>query len=119
MVTFAITIPNLNQSRFLNTVFESLRYQNNSFQLSVMDGGSTDNFQEVIKNNHDIITYYQSKKDNGQSDAIAKGWSFIQGDILSWINSDDYYFANCFETVGRIFNQEPEVDVVYGDANPC
>ena len=116
MVTFAITIPNLNQSRFLHTVFESLRYQSNSFQLSVMDGGSTDEFHEVINDNKDIITYYQSKKDNGQSDAISKGWSFIKGDILSWINSDDYYFPNCFETVGRIFNKEPEIDVVYGDA---
>lgn len=116
MVTFAITIPNLNQSRFLNTVLESLRYQSYPFQLSIMDGGSTDNFHEVIKNHLDIINHHQSKKDNGQSDAISKGWSVIQGDILAWINSDDYYFPNCFDIVGKIFAQEPKVDVVYGDA---
>lgn len=116
MIKFAITIPNLNQSRFLGTVLESIRHQKKPYQLSVMDGGSSDNFTDAIRPYQDIITYWQSQKDGGQSAAILKGWDRIQGNIISWINADDYYFPDCFEIVGNIFENEKKVDVVYGDA---
>lgn len=116
MIQFAITIPNLNQSRFLGTVLESIRHQKKPYQLSVMDGGSTDNFTDAIRPYQDIITYWQSQKDGGQSAAITKGWDCLQGNIISWINADDYYFPDCFENVGKIFEKEKKVDVVYGDA---
>jgi glycosyltransferase involved in cell wall biosynthesis len=48
MLTFAIVIPNFNQSHFLPFALESLRYQSAPFNLAIMDGGSTDNFNEVI-----------------------------------------------------------------------
>jgi glycosyltransferase involved in cell wall biosynthesis len=116
LAKFAVTIPNLNQSRFLPTVLNSLRQQKRPFELSVMDGDSKDNFKDVVREYHDIINYSRTRPDGGQSHAIAEGWSYVEGDILTWINADDYYFPNCFQIVGEIFEKERSIDIVYGDA---
>jgi glycosyltransferase involved in cell wall biosynthesis len=49
MLSFAIVVPNLNQSRFLPDALESLRYQKSAFELAVMDGGSVDEFENVVE----------------------------------------------------------------------
>ncbi len=116
MLAFAIVIPNLDQSHFLPTALESLIYQREPFKLAVMDGGSTDNFDEVIKVYSENIAHLRSGPDKGQSDAIREGLNKIPGDIVAWLNADDYYFPNTFEKVAKCFETNPDVEVVYGDA---
>lgn len=116
MTAFAIIIPNFNQSHFLPTALESLSCQRASCKLAIMDGGSTDNFGEVIKTYSDNIAYLRSAPDNGQSDAIRAGLNEIPGDIVAWLNADDFYFPNTFEKVTKCFETNPDLDVVYGDA---
>lgn len=116
MLSFAIVIPNLNQSKFLGTALESLRYQVVPFELAVMDGGSTDNFREVVEKYSDIITYLRSERDEGQAAAIREGKDIISGDIVAWLNADDYYFPGALKRVAACFEEDPELDVVYGDA---
>ena len=115
-MTFAIVIPNLNQSHFLSTAFESLIHQDVKFNLAVMDGGSIDNFYDVVSGYSKMITFVRSYKDNGQSASIREGKEKIQGEILSWLNADDYLFPNALDKVSNIFDNYPDVDVVYGDA---
>jgi glycosyltransferase involved in cell wall biosynthesis len=81
-----------------------------------MDGGSNDGFYDVIEKYKDITKFWKSSRDSGQSAAIIEGWKKINGDILTWINADDYYFPNALEIVGKTFEQNPDIDVVYGDA---
>ena len=116
MNTFAIVIPNLNQSHFLTTALESLRYQNVPFNLAIMDGGSTDNFNEVVSKYSDMITYLSSAPDKGQADAIKRGKNKVSGDIVAWLNADDYYFPEALDKVSKCFESNPDIDVVYGDA---
>ena len=116
MQTFAIVIPSLNQSHFLPWALESLRSQSRPFNLAIMDGGSTDNFKEAIRGYADIITYLRSGPDRGQASAIRKGKETIRGDIVAWLNADDYYFPEALEKVASCFEDDPELDVVYGDA---
>jgi len=116
MLSFAIVIPNLNQSKFLGTALESLRYQSVPLEIAVMDGGSTDNFREVVEKHSDIITYLRSGLDEGQAAAIREGKDIISGDIVAWLNADDYYFPGALERVAACFEEDPELDVVYGDA---
>jgi len=116
MLQFAIVIPNLNQSCFLTDALESLRHQSVPFELALMDGGSTDNFEQVIQKYHNIITCMQSGPDGGQASAIATGSEMVAGDIISWLNADDYYFPDTLEKVASVFEEHPEVDVIYGDA---
>ena len=116
MTTFAIVIPNLNQSHFLSTALESLRYQTAAFNLAVMDGGSTDCFHSVVKRYSDIITFLRSGRDRGQTAAIKAGKESVTGDIVAWLNADDYYFPETLHKVTKCFQTNPDVDVVYGDA---
>ena len=116
VLTFAIVIPNLNQSHFLPSALESLRFQSAPFKLAVMDGGSTDRFSEVVGGYLDIITFLRSAPDGGQAAAIREGKEKIPGDIVAWLNADDYYFPYALDKVAAVFEEHPEVDVVYGDA---
>jgi len=116
MLSFAIVVPNLNQSHFLWSALESLRHQSSPFNLALMDGGSTDNFQEVIGPYSDIISFLRSEPDAGQAAAIREGKDKIEGEIVAWLNADDYYFPNALDKVVSCFEQDPHVDVIYGDA---
>jgi glycosyltransferase involved in cell wall biosynthesis len=116
VTTFAIAIPNLNQSHFLSTALESLKCQSSPFNLAVMDGGSTDDFKEIVDRYSDIITYLRSAPDEGQTAAIKQGKESVSGDIVAWLNADDYYFPETLHKVSKCFEIHPDVDVVYGDA---
>lgn len=116
MLTFAIAIPNYNQSHFLPWALESLRHQSVPFNVALMDGGSTDGFQKVVENYSDVITTIRSGPDGGQAAAIKEGKSLVSGDIVAWINADDYYFPDALNKVAIAFEQDPSLDVVYGDA---
>ena len=116
MQDFAIIIPNFNQSHFLSTAFEGLKVQKASFATAVMDGGSTDNFLAVIENYSDLIKYYRSHPDAGQSAAINEGSRKIDGQYISWLNADDYYYPYTLEHVKGLFECHKDVDVIYGDA---
>ena len=116
MQTFAIVIPNFNQSHFLPWALESLRHQDNPFNLAVMDGGSTDNFKKVVGEYSDIITYLRSGPDDGQAAAIREGKKRVSGDIVAWLNADDYYFPEALKKVAACFESDPRLDVVYGHA---
>jgi len=57
-----------------------------------MDGGSTDDSVEVLRNwaeSHAIE--WHSGADNGQADAIQRGLELAHGEVVAWLNSDDVY----------------------------
>jgi glycosyltransferase involved in cell wall biosynthesis len=116
MLPFAIVVPNLNQSHFLPDALESLRHQTSAFELAVMDGGSVDEFDRVVEKYTDIITYLHSAPDEGQTAAIKAGKESVSGDIVAWLNADDYYFPQTLDKVATCFETHPDIDVVYGDA---
>jgi len=106
---FSVVTPSYNQGQFLEqTILSVLEY-------IVIDGGSTDNSVEIIKKYQDRLAYWVSGPDKGQSDAINKGFRIASGDILTWLNSDDYYLPNTLHTVARYFIDHPEIECVYGD----
>ena len=56
-----------------------------------------------------------SEKDSGQSEALNKGFRRAKGEIIGWLNSDDRYRDGCLEHVAKAFEDNPEVDIIYGD----
>ncbi|MFC0514576.1 glycosyltransferase family 2 protein [Mucilaginibacter angelicae] len=109
-----IVTPSYNQAAFLEQTIRSVILQNYpNLEYIVIDGGSTDGSAGIIKKYAPWISYWQSKKDSGQGNAINQGFSLASGHYLAWINSDDYYLKNTFWKVIRRFGRT-NADFVYG-----
>ena len=113
---FSIVTPSYNQGCFIETTLKSVLNQTHeSVEYIVIDGGSTDSTNDIVSKYSSKLKKYVSEPDNGQTDAINKGFAFADGDIFAYLNSDDYYFEDTLEKVDRVFSEHPEIDVVYGD----
>jgi glycosyltransferase involved in cell wall biosynthesis len=113
--SISIVTPSLNQGQFLERTVQSVSSQEYpNLEYLVMDGGSTDTSISIIQKYSARITLWRSHRDNGQSDAVCEGWQKSKGEILGWLNSDDYYYPNALATVGEFFAQNPDVLVVWG-----
>ncbi len=109
----SIITPSYNQADFVGATIESVLNQNISeVEHIVIDGGSTDDTVSVLKKYSDVI--WVSEKDKGQADALNKGIEKATGDIIGWVNSDDYYEKNIFKSVLKCF-EDPEVMWVIGN----
>lgn len=95
---------------------ESIRHQNALLNLAIMDGGSTDCFREVAEKYSNMISFLRSGSDEGQAAAIREGFYKVDGDIVAWLNADDYYFPGALDRVASCFDENPQLDVIYGDA---
>lgn len=116
----SIITPSYNQGQYIaDTIISVIEQEYSNLEYIIMDGGSKDETVDVIKKYADKITYWESKKDKGQSDAINKGLKKATGDIVAWLNSDDIYTENALKRVAEIFKKNPDVDIVYGNVWQC
>jgi len=114
----SIVTPSFNQAQFIEDTIRSVLSQNYPLiEYIVIDGGSTDGSVELIRKYADRLAFWQSQKDLGQTDAINQGFNRANGEILAWINSDDTYMPNAIEDAVTYLMENPEVGMVYGDAN--
>jgi glycosyltransferase involved in cell wall biosynthesis len=112
----SFVIPTRNHARFIRKCIDSCLEQGIAdAEVLVVDGLSTDGTQEILASYGESIRWI-SEKDRGQSDALNKGIRQTSGEIVAWINSDDYYphpGVLC-EVLAR-FDADPLLEVVYGD----
>jgi glycosyltransferase involved in cell wall biosynthesis len=120
MLKISIVTSSYNQGRYLEECLRSVKEQSyGNIEHIVMDGGSNDDSIDILQRyaakpgwEH---LHWISEPDQGQSDALNKGFQKAQGDVIGWLNSDDFYLENCFKNVADVFESNPRPDVVYGD----
>lgn len=111
---FSIITPSLNQADYISDTIESVMNQNYTVKEHIIiDGGSTDDTVNILKKYPHLK--WISEKDTGQSNAINKGLEMASGEIVAWINSDDYYEKDIFPEIACYFSEHPECMILYGD----
>jgi len=126
----SIVTPSYNQVQFLEKTILSVWGQNGDFDLEhiVMDGGSTDGSQGILARYEQLYRSgncprqggsfsfsWQSRPDNGQADALNRGFSAATGEVLGWLNSDDLFSGNgALQAVATAF-REHDADLIVGN----
>jgi glycosyltransferase involved in cell wall biosynthesis len=104
----SIITPSFNQGKYIEeNILSVLNQSFPNFEHIVIDGGSTDNTLNVLKKYSHLR--WVSEPDEGQADALNKGLAMATGDVIGWINSDDYYLPNIFYEVANVFSRN-EID---------
>jgi glycosyltransferase involved in cell wall biosynthesis len=115
--SISIVTCSYQQGRFLDATIRSvLNQQYSSLEYIVIDGGSKDESPAIIASNAPSLSYWVSEKDNGQTDALKKGFARATGEIQGWLCSDDILLPGALQVVGEFFRDNPNVGAVYGDA---
>jgi Glycosyl transferase family 2 len=111
----SIVTPSLNQAQFVRKTVESVlgqRYP--QLEYVVQDGGSTDDTHEILKRYRSRLHRLQVEPDDGQADAINRGFHGTSGEIMAYLNADDLLLPGTLFYVARYFQRHPNVDAVYG-----
>ncbi|AWB33032.1 glycosyltransferase family 2 protein [Orrella marina] len=112
----SIVMPSFNQVEFIERSILSIINQNYSnIELIIIDGGSNDGTIDVINKYMDHVSYFISEPDEGQSDALNKGFSRAKGEIYGWLNSDDLYLPGAIHQVVEEFIKCSEFKIIFGD----
>jgi len=99
-----IVTPSYNQGKFLEMTIRSVLLQGYpDLELIIIDGGSSDNSVEIIRKYEPWLAYWVSEKDQGQSNAINKGFTHATGNIFAYLNSDDFYEPEALQTCAQAF----------------
>jgi len=112
----SIVVPSFNQGQYLKETLNSIFRQNYPYlEVVVMDGGSTDNSVDIIRSYEDRLAYWQCRQDEGQTAAINEGVGRCTGELVTWLNSDDFYWKDSLWTVGRAYAAYPERGLYIGN----
>ncbi len=114
----SIVTPSFNQGQFIEETIRSVLLQGYpDLEYIVIDGGSADGSADIIRKYERWIAYWESNPDRGQAHAINKGFRRATGEIVAWLNSDDYYEKAIMQQVADAFKNNTDADFIYGNLN--
>lgn len=113
--SISVITPSYNQGQYIRQTVESVLSQDYpAVEHIVIDGLSTDDTLKVLYPYQNRLRLI-SERDRGQTEAINKGLKQATGDIVCWLNSDDFFLPDALYTIGRYFEQNPAALWLSGD----
>jgi glycosyltransferase involved in cell wall biosynthesis len=111
----SIITPVLNGAKTIERTLKALSVQKADFEHIVQDGGSTDGTQDIVRQYSRIYPVRLcDEKDTGHFDALQRGMTKARGDVLAWINADDFYHPWTLATVQRVLAEHRDVHWITG-----
>ncbi|MBI5444815.1 MAG: glycosyltransferase [Deltaproteobacteria bacterium] len=113
----SIVVPSFRQAAFLRTAIDSILSQGYApLEVLALDGGSEDGSREILESYGDRI-WFRSERDGGQCQAINEGFRRSRGEIVAWLNSDDFYYPGAVAHAVEVLGRNPGAALVYGEGN--
>lgn len=110
-----IVTPSYMQADFLEHTIRSVLLQGYpNLEYFVLDAGSTDGSRDIIRKYEPWLAGWRSEKDRGQSAAVNEGWKKATGELVAWINSDDWYQPGALTAVAEAALSAPKADWIAG-----
>lgn len=114
--TISLVTPSFNQAKFIGKTINSIKEQHYpKLQYIIQDACSKDGTEDIIKSFSDDGFDICIEPDQGQADALNKGFSRTSADIMCYLNSDDLLLPGTLHFIARYFSDTPSVDVIYGN----
>ena len=112
----SIVIPSFNQGQYIEETIRSIILQEYpNIEIIIIDGASQDSTLYVVNKYKVNINILISEKDNGQSDAINKGWNLVTGNITNWLNSDDYLSEKSLYNIANAYINSNKISLIVGN----
>jgi glycosyltransferase involved in cell wall biosynthesis len=103
-------------ARFLEQCIASVLEQSyTNIEYLIIDGSSTDGSIDIIRRYEKRLSFWISEPDNGQSHAINKGFARASGDVLCWLNADDYFLPQAIQEVADAYERNSDAPFYFGD----
>jgi GT2 family glycosyltransferase len=112
----SVVTPSYNQADYLEQCMSSVldqAYPN--LEYMVVDGGSKDGSVDIIQKYSHQLSWWVSEADRGQAEAINKGLKHSSGEVVAWLNSDDFYMAGALEQAVSVLMANPHLGLVFGN----
>jgi glycosyltransferase involved in cell wall biosynthesis len=107
--SITIVTPCFNAAAFIERALDSVATQEYpQIEHVIVDAGSTDGTVEILQSRSDIR--WISEPDEGQSDAMNKAVAMATGDIVGWLNADDWYLPGAFAAIAGAAIANPEAE---------
>jgi glycosyltransferase involved in cell wall biosynthesis len=114
MPSISVVTPVYNSARYLPHALDSVARLSVPHEHIVVDGGSSDGTVELLEARDDGSLRWISEPDRGQTDAVNKGFSRAEGDLLAWLNGDDELIPDAVDRAVRFLEEHPGVGAVFG-----
>ena len=110
--SLSIVTPCLNAAATIERTLESVRAQDYpNVEHVVVDGGSTDDTVAILSG---AGVRHVSEPDEGRPDAVNKGVEISTGELVGFLNADDYYEPGALRAIGKAFASKAEAPWVTG-----
>jgi glycosyltransferase involved in cell wall biosynthesis len=113
-----IVTPCLNAAAYLEETLDSVLSQGYAaLEYVVVDGGSTDGTQDIIRRHEKHLARWVSEPDRGHADALNKGFGGTTGTVMGWLNGDDVLHRGALRLLADLFGGFPDIEWLTAQAS--